>query len=197
MRAAWLVLLGKNPRRVLSNSRVSSVGQSPPTLTRLHGAGYTNRPESERRLRVLAMVTNAGQGDHGFDVVGLREQVERLNRRHRVAEGAQFDEVAGQRGGVAGHVDDALGQARAILRMTLPPAPARGGSRTRTLGAEPGGQNFGQHLARVAGVEGERRQPVLRRVSLRAASMAVSTISTPTTCAPAAARARLKKPTPQ
>jgi len=67
--------------------------------------GLVLRVSPRRHLENLA---SARQQPDGLDVIGLREHIERLHRLEGVAAFAEDRQVAGERGRLAGDVDDPL-----------------------------------------------------------------------------------------
>ena len=93
------------------------------------------------------------QGDHGLHVVGLGKQVERLHHSDAIAEGLQLDEIAGQSGGIARHVDDSCGPGAGNSPHDL--SPSAGSRRIEHHHAR--SPMFGQHLGQdTAGVTGKK-----------------------------------------
>ena len=170
----------QRPRRV---GQLTGETRSPPCLK--SAANSTSETSMSAPL----------QRDHRFDVVGLGEEVERGDLQGPPAEAEELADVPGQRGGVAGDVDQAAGhQPRQQLERVL----GTGARRVEQPDVETGAGRFFP-LQRVGGpepLEADSRGE-LRGGRRLASSSAAPSSSTANTCSIRSASGKVKLPEPQ
>jgi len=127
--------------------------------------------------------------------VGLGKQVERLHHSDAIAEGLQFDRSR-PACGIARHVDDSCGPARANSPHDLSPSAARG-DRAHHRGAPCSASTLGQDTAGVTGKKAGVVQAIAVALARAASTELADNSIAPTALAPAEASARVNMPTPQ